>query len=164
MPRLCSTVGRSLVEAQKCENEEAETVTAMASLSVGVKPAEKRPCCPQPGPRLSWAGRGFSPQPCLVRGQPGGGRRDGGTEGRRAGCCRETTQKSRRSARLSSVDLEAFVAFVPSALAQGPAGRRPAAPTEERSGPWPESAPFRTAVLTFALLLDDAWLGVHLRP
>ncbi|XP_032246295.1 histone deacetylase 4 isoform X4 [Phoca vitulina] len=43
LPRLCSTVGRSLVEAQKCENEEAETVTAMASLSVGVKPAEKRP-------------------------------------------------------------------------------------------------------------------------
>lgn len=42
LPRLCSTVGRSLVEAQKCENEEAETVTAMASLSVGVKPAEKR--------------------------------------------------------------------------------------------------------------------------
>ncbi|XP_044769711.1 histone deacetylase 4 isoform X1 [Neomonachus schauinslandi] len=41
LPRLCSTVGRSLVEAQKCENEEAETVTAMASLSVGVKPAEK---------------------------------------------------------------------------------------------------------------------------
>lgn len=30
------------MEAQKCENEEAETVTAMASLSVGVKPAEKR--------------------------------------------------------------------------------------------------------------------------
>ncbi|XP_023115705.1 histone deacetylase 4 isoform X1 [Felis catus] len=43
LPRLCSTVGHSLVEAQKCENEEAETVTAMASLSVGVKPAEKRP-------------------------------------------------------------------------------------------------------------------------
>ncbi|GAB5576138.1 histone deacetylase 4 isoform X4 [Prionailurus iriomotensis] len=42
LPRLCSTVGHSLVEAQKCENEEAETVTAMASLSVGVKPAEKR--------------------------------------------------------------------------------------------------------------------------
>uniref|UniRef100_A0A673T976 Histone deacetylase n=1 Tax=Suricata suricatta TaxID=37032 RepID=A0A673T976_SURSU len=43
LPRLCSTVGHSLVEAQKCENEEAETLTAMASLSVGVKPAEKRP-------------------------------------------------------------------------------------------------------------------------
>uniref|UniRef100_A0A452R559 Histone deacetylase n=1 Tax=Ursus americanus TaxID=9643 RepID=A0A452R559_URSAM len=43
LPRLCSTVGHSLVEAQKCENEEAETVTAMASLSVGVKPTEKRP-------------------------------------------------------------------------------------------------------------------------
>ncbi|XP_029789383.1 histone deacetylase 4 isoform X3 [Suricata suricatta] len=41
LPRLCSTVGHSLVEAQKCENEEAETLTAMASLSVGVKPAEK---------------------------------------------------------------------------------------------------------------------------
>nr|XP_040124074.1 histone deacetylase 4 isoform X2 [Ictidomys tridecemlineatus] len=43
LQRLSSTVGRSLIEAQKCENEEAETVTAMASLSVGVKPAEKRP-------------------------------------------------------------------------------------------------------------------------
>ncbi|XP_058521184.1 histone deacetylase 4 isoform X2 [Ochotona princeps] len=37
-----STAGRSLMEVQTCENEEAETVTAMASLSVGVKPAEKR--------------------------------------------------------------------------------------------------------------------------
>ncbi|XP_038038464.1 histone deacetylase 4 isoform X6 [Anas platyrhynchos] len=43
LQRYASTVGYSLVEAQKCENEEAETVTAMASLSVGVKPAEKRP-------------------------------------------------------------------------------------------------------------------------
>ncbi|XP_051479741.1 histone deacetylase 4 isoform X4 [Apus apus] len=43
LQRFSSTVGYSLVEAQKCENEEAETVTAMASLSVGVKPAEKRP-------------------------------------------------------------------------------------------------------------------------
>uniref|UniRef100_A0A8C5JPU3 Histone deacetylase n=1 Tax=Junco hyemalis TaxID=40217 RepID=A0A8C5JPU3_JUNHY len=43
LQRFASTVGYSLVEAQKCENEEAETVTAMASLSVGVKPAEKRP-------------------------------------------------------------------------------------------------------------------------
>ncbi|OXB61480.1 hypothetical protein ASZ78_010236 [Callipepla squamata] len=42
LQRYASTVGYSLVEAQKCENEEAETVTAMASLSVGVKPAEKR--------------------------------------------------------------------------------------------------------------------------
>lgn len=42
LQRLSSTVGHSLIEAQKCENEEAETVTAMASLSVGVKPAEKR--------------------------------------------------------------------------------------------------------------------------
>lgn len=42
LQRLPSTVGRSLIEAQKCESEEAETVTAMASLSVGVKPAEKR--------------------------------------------------------------------------------------------------------------------------
>lgn len=41
--RPSSTAGHSLVEAQKCETEEAETVTAMASLSVGVKPAEKRP-------------------------------------------------------------------------------------------------------------------------
>ncbi|MEJ1283508.1 hypothetical protein NN561_014478 [Cricetulus griseus] len=41
LQRLSSTVGHSLIEAQKCENEEAETVTAMASLSVGVKPAEK---------------------------------------------------------------------------------------------------------------------------
>ncbi|EPQ02407.1 Histone deacetylase 4 [Myotis brandtii] len=43
LQRLPSTVAYSLVEAQKRENEEAETVTAMASLSVGVKPAEKRP-------------------------------------------------------------------------------------------------------------------------
>uniref|UniRef100_A0A8C5U1B7 Histone deacetylase n=1 Tax=Malurus cyaneus samueli TaxID=2593467 RepID=A0A8C5U1B7_9PASS len=43
LQRFASTVGYSLVEAQKCENEEAETVTAMASLSVAVKPAEKRP-------------------------------------------------------------------------------------------------------------------------
>lgn len=43
LQRLASTVGYSLVEAQKCENEEAETVTAMASLSVGVKAPEKRP-------------------------------------------------------------------------------------------------------------------------
>ncbi|XP_037066371.1 histone deacetylase 4 [Peromyscus leucopus] len=42
LQRLSSTVGHSLIEAQKCETEEAETVTAMASLSVGVKPAEKR--------------------------------------------------------------------------------------------------------------------------
>lgn len=42
LQRLSSTAAYSLVEAQKCENEEAETVTAMASLSVGVKPAEKR--------------------------------------------------------------------------------------------------------------------------
>ncbi|XP_047399383.1 histone deacetylase 4 isoform X2 [Sciurus carolinensis] len=43
LQRLSSTAGRSLIEAQKCDNEEAETVTAMASLSVGVKPTEKRP-------------------------------------------------------------------------------------------------------------------------
>lgn len=42
LQRLASSVASSLVEAQECENEEAETVTAMASLSVGVKPAEKR--------------------------------------------------------------------------------------------------------------------------
>ncbi|XP_062972080.1 histone deacetylase 4 isoform X2 [Elgaria multicarinata webbii] len=38
LQRYSSTVSYSLVDAQKCENEEAETVTAMASLSVGVKP------------------------------------------------------------------------------------------------------------------------------
>lgn len=43
LQRLASTAGYSLVEAQKCENEEAETVTAMASLSVAVKAPEKRP-------------------------------------------------------------------------------------------------------------------------
>ncbi|XP_032336569.1 histone deacetylase 4 isoform X3 [Camelus dromedarius] len=43
LQRPSSTAGYSLVEAQKCETEEAETVTAMASLSVGVKAAEKRP-------------------------------------------------------------------------------------------------------------------------
>lgn len=42
LQRFSSTVGYSLLEAQKCENEEAETVTALASLSVGVKHAEKR--------------------------------------------------------------------------------------------------------------------------
>lgn len=42
LQRLPPTAAYSLVEAQKCENEEAETVTAMASLSVGVKPADKR--------------------------------------------------------------------------------------------------------------------------
>ncbi|XP_039612374.1 histone deacetylase 4 isoform X3 [Polypterus senegalus] len=41
--RHSSTVSYSLIEAQKCETEEAETVTAMASLSVGVKSMEKRP-------------------------------------------------------------------------------------------------------------------------
>ncbi|KAM4626537.1 histone deacetylase 4 [Discoglossus pictus] len=34
---VSTTVSYSLIEAQKCENEEAETVTAMASLSVGVR-------------------------------------------------------------------------------------------------------------------------------
>ncbi|XP_072833572.1 histone deacetylase 4 isoform X3 [Pogona vitticeps] len=44
LQRYSSTVSYSLVEAQKCENEEAETVTAMASLSVGVKPpSDKKP-------------------------------------------------------------------------------------------------------------------------
>ncbi|XP_074172111.1 histone deacetylase 4 isoform X2 [Rhinolophus sinicus] len=43
LQRLPPTAAYSLVEAQECENEEAETVTAMASLSVGVKPADKRP-------------------------------------------------------------------------------------------------------------------------
>ncbi|XP_074045941.1 histone deacetylase 4 isoform X3 [Macrotis lagotis] len=42
LQRFSSTVGYSLLEAQKCETEEAETVTALASLSVGVKHAEKR--------------------------------------------------------------------------------------------------------------------------
>ncbi|KAJ8403477.1 hypothetical protein AAFF_G00352490, partial [Aldrovandia affinis] len=41
--RHASTVGYSLIEAQKCETEEAETVTAMASLSVATKQMEKRP-------------------------------------------------------------------------------------------------------------------------
>lgn len=40
--RLPPTAAYSLVEAQSCENEEAETVTAMASLSVGVHPSEQR--------------------------------------------------------------------------------------------------------------------------
>ncbi|XP_015269429.1 PREDICTED: histone deacetylase 4, partial [Gekko japonicus] len=44
LQRYSSTVGYSLIEAQKCENEEAETVTAMASLSVGVNPPlDKKP-------------------------------------------------------------------------------------------------------------------------
>uniref|UniRef100_H3AFL1 Histone deacetylase n=1 Tax=Latimeria chalumnae TaxID=7897 RepID=H3AFL1_LATCH len=41
--RYSSSVGLSLIEAQKRETEEAETVTAMASLSMGVKPADRRP-------------------------------------------------------------------------------------------------------------------------
>ncbi|XP_048833895.1 histone deacetylase 4-like isoform X3 [Brienomyrus brachyistius] len=41
--RHASTLGYSLIEAQKCETEEAETVTAMASLSVAAKQMEKRP-------------------------------------------------------------------------------------------------------------------------
>ncbi|XP_078085223.1 histone deacetylase 4 isoform X7 [Mustelus asterias] len=46
LQRFASTVGYSLIEAQKCDKEEADTVTAMASLSMGVKQgsnAEKRP-------------------------------------------------------------------------------------------------------------------------
>ncbi|XP_053219972.1 histone deacetylase 4 isoform X2 [Podarcis raffonei] len=44
LQRYSSTVSYSLIDAQKCENEEAETVTAMASLSVGVKPPhDKKP-------------------------------------------------------------------------------------------------------------------------
>ncbi|XP_072434486.1 histone deacetylase 4 isoform X8 [Chiloscyllium punctatum] len=46
LQRFSSTVGYSLIEAQKCDKEEADTVTAMASLSMGVKQgsnAEKRP-------------------------------------------------------------------------------------------------------------------------
>uniref|UniRef100_A0A4W3JQY7 Histone deacetylase n=1 Tax=Callorhinchus milii TaxID=7868 RepID=A0A4W3JQY7_CALMI len=46
LERFSSTVGYSLIEAQKCDNEEAETVTAMASLSMEVKQgagAVKRP-------------------------------------------------------------------------------------------------------------------------
>ncbi|XP_075036537.1 histone deacetylase 4 isoform X1 [Mixophyes fleayi] len=38
---VSSTVSYSLIEAQKCETEEAETVTAMASLSVGVRPEQR---------------------------------------------------------------------------------------------------------------------------
>ncbi|TKC41491.1 hypothetical protein EI555_016118 [Monodon monoceros] len=66
LQRLASTAGYSLVEAQKCENEEAETVTAMASLSVGVKAPEKRarrapPPPPSPGGRrFCWGTRGPS--------------------------------------------------------------------------------------------------------
>ncbi|XP_036400901.1 histone deacetylase 4-like isoform X2 [Megalops cyprinoides] len=39
--RRAPTVGYSLIEAQRCETEEAETVTAMASLSVANKQMEK---------------------------------------------------------------------------------------------------------------------------
>ncbi|XP_066542561.1 histone deacetylase 4 isoform X2 [Hoplias malabaricus] len=42
LQRSASTLGYSLVEAQKCETEEAETVTAMASLSVAAKHMGKR--------------------------------------------------------------------------------------------------------------------------
>ncbi|XP_048454602.1 histone deacetylase 4 isoform X4 [Rhincodon typus] len=46
LQRFSSTVGYSLIEAQRCDKEEADTVTAMASLSMGVKQGsntEKRP-------------------------------------------------------------------------------------------------------------------------
>ncbi|XP_031415900.1 histone deacetylase 4 isoform X2 [Clupea harengus] len=43
LQRYASTVGYSLLEAQRCETEEAETVTAMASLSVANKQLGKRP-------------------------------------------------------------------------------------------------------------------------
>ncbi|XP_056321866.1 histone deacetylase 4 isoform X1 [Danio aesculapii] len=43
LQRSVSTLGYSLREAQRCENEEAETVTAMASLSVANKHMGKRP-------------------------------------------------------------------------------------------------------------------------
>uniref|UniRef100_A0A8C9W4T4 Histone deacetylase n=1 Tax=Scleropages formosus TaxID=113540 RepID=A0A8C9W4T4_SCLFO len=43
--RHASTLGYSLIEAQKCETEEAETVTAMASLSMAAKQMENR--CPR---------------------------------------------------------------------------------------------------------------------
>ncbi|XP_034160096.2 histone deacetylase 4 isoform X1 [Pangasianodon hypophthalmus] len=42
LQRSVSTLGYSLIEAQKCETEEAETVTAMASLSVATKNMGKR--------------------------------------------------------------------------------------------------------------------------
>uniref|UniRef100_A0A4W4FMZ1 Histone deacetylase n=1 Tax=Electrophorus electricus TaxID=8005 RepID=A0A4W4FMZ1_ELEEL len=42
LQRSGSTLGYSLIEAQKCESEEAETVTAMASLSVAAKHMGKR--------------------------------------------------------------------------------------------------------------------------
>ncbi|KAI4878701.1 hypothetical protein NFI96_013471, partial [Prochilodus magdalenae] len=42
LQRSASALGYSLVEAQKCETEEAETVTAMASLSVAAKHMGKR--------------------------------------------------------------------------------------------------------------------------
>ncbi|XP_039179394.1 histone deacetylase 4 isoform X3 [Crotalus tigris] len=41
LQRYSSTVSYSLIDAQKCDNEE-ETVTAMASLSVGVKPLPEK--------------------------------------------------------------------------------------------------------------------------
>uniref|UniRef100_A0A8C1YR20 Histone deacetylase n=1 Tax=Cyprinus carpio TaxID=7962 RepID=A0A8C1YR20_CYPCA len=43
LQRSASTLGYSLLEAQRCETEEAETVTAMASLSVANKHMGKRP-------------------------------------------------------------------------------------------------------------------------
>ncbi|KAF7709721.1 histone deacetylase 4 isoform X1 [Silurus meridionalis] len=42
LQRSVSTMGYSLIEAQKCETDEAETVTAMASLSVATKNIGKR--------------------------------------------------------------------------------------------------------------------------
>lgn len=42
LQRSASTLGYSLLEAQRCESDEAETVTAMASLSVANKHMGKR--------------------------------------------------------------------------------------------------------------------------
>ncbi|KAI2660866.1 Histone deacetylase 4 [Labeo rohita] len=67
LQRSASTLGYSLLEAQRCETEEAETVTAMASLSVANKHMGKR--CSYSRDRGGAYGRGTSivegPLDCL---------------------------------------------------------------------------------------------------
>lgn len=62
-------------------------------------------------------------------------------------CCRETTQNSESTARLSSADLGGICSLfclLPLILHRA----RPPDPDGRPSGPWPESTPFHAAVLT----------------
>eukprot|EP00069_Balaena_mysticetus_P001019 bmy_14928T0 len=87
LQRLASTAGYSLVEAQKCENEEAETVTAMALLSVGVKAPEKssaRKSCCRPASCQAFSEPAGAAGPAAAGGPlPARTRTDAGTRGHR---------------------------------------------------------------------------------